>query len=166
MSRNRTSSIARPASVDRSPTTDRRNRLADFTTSIPRNRQVVEGRGRTFLIWPLSLLLAVLLIAALFVVPVRDWMGQSEAIAAKEAELAAIEDANGELAAEIALLQTPEGVERAAREELGYITPGEQRLTVLPTPSAPLTLPTGWPYDAVSQILAARSIGAAAATTP
>ena len=40
---------------------------------------------------------------------------------------------------------------------------GEQRISVLTTPNAPLTLPTGWPYDAISQIVAVR---AAIAATP
>lgn len=96
-------------------------------------------------------------VAALFVLPVRDWFAQDEALAEKRSELAVLEQTNTELAAANARLQTDDGVREAAREEIGYVMPGEQRQTVMPVPSAPATLPTGWPYDTISQIIAVQS---------
>jgi hypothetical protein len=96
-------------------------------------------------------------VAALFVLPVRDWFAQDEALAEKRSELAVLEQTNAELAAANARLQTDDGVREAAREEIGYVMPGEQRQTVMPVPSAPATLPAGWPYDAISQIIAVQS---------
>ena len=55
------------------------------------------------------------------------------------------------------MLQTPAGVEQAARQEIGYVKRGEIRLTVLTSPQAPITMPDGWPYDQIAQIVAARS---------
>ena len=49
-------------------------------------------------------------------------------------ELAALDQANAELADEVSKLNTPEGIEEAAREEIGYVQRGEIRLTVLPEP--------------------------------
>jgi Septum formation initiator len=96
-------------------------------------------------------------VAALFVLPVRDWFAQDEALAEKRSELAVLERTNAELAAANARLQTDDGVREAAREEIGYVKPGEQRQTVMPVPQGPATLPTGWPYDTISQIIAVRS---------
>ena len=55
------------------------------------------------------------------------------------------------------------GIKEAARQEVGMVGFGEQRISVLTTPNAPLTLPPGWPYDAISQIIAVRAASAAAA---
>ena len=62
-----------------------------------------------------------------------------------------------ELTNEVSRLQTAEGIEEAAREEIGYVQRGEIRLTVLPAPNAPVTMPGGWPYDTVAQIVAVRT---------
>jgi len=59
-------------------------------------------------------------------------------------------------------LQTPEGIEEAAREEIGYVQRGEIRLTMLPAPPAPITMPSGWPYDTLAQIVAVRATEASA----
>ena len=58
---------------------------------------------------------------------------------------------------------TPDGIKEAARQEVGYVGIGEQRISVLSTPDAPVTLPTGWPYDAIAQIIAVRAAPAPAA---
>ena len=75
--------------------------------------------------------------------------------------------ANAELAAEVNYLQTPDGIKEAARAEIGFGELGEKRVTVMPAPEAPITLPAGWPYDGVAQIVAVRQqeAAAAAATT-
>ena len=52
---------------------------------------------------------------------------------------------------------TPEGIEEAAREEIGYVRRGEIQLTVLPLPDTSSVLPGGWPFDAAAQILTLRS---------
>ena len=63
---------------------------------------------------------------------------------------------------EIEQLQTPEGIEEAAREVIGYVQRGEIRLTVLPGTEAPTVLPSGWPYDQMAQVVAVRSAEAGA----
>ena len=76
-----------------------------------------------------------------------------------------LEAANTQLAAEVNYLQTPDGIREAARAEIGYGNLGERRLTVTPAPDAPITLPAGWPYDGVTQIVAVRTAAATPATT-
>lgn len=94
--------------------------------------------------------------------PGRTWFGQRDEISAREAELATIQAANDELQKDIDRLQTPAGVEDAAREELGFVMAGEERQTIIGDAEAPLALPTGWPYDLVTQIVGVREAEAAA----
>ena len=103
----------------------------------------------------------VALIAAIFVLPVKAWMKQEHDLEKRRAELAVLQDANAQLASEVARLKTAEGIEQAAREELGYIHRGEQRITMVSAPGGSPTLPTGWPYATVTQILAVQAAAAA-----
>lgn len=157
----KTSSIPRPADPTRGTQRDGRKdetRFGEFTRPIPRDKQLVQGRKRG-LLWPFALVITAALVAALFVLPVKAWLRQQDDIERKQAELTALQAANSELEDEVAKLQTPAGIEEAAREEIGYVKRGEIRLTVLPAPQAPLTMPDGWPYDAVARIVQVRSQG-------
>ena len=52
----------------------------------------------------------------------------------------------------------PRASKEAAREEIGYVQRGEIRShACCPPPPAPITMPSGWPYDAVAQIIAVRT---------
>lgn len=95
--------------------------------------------------------------AALVVLPARAWMNQREELTAKKDELSTLDSANDALAADIDRLQTPEGIEDAARVELGYQMQGETRVSPLDTPNASTELPKGWPYSMVRQIVAVRT---------
>ena len=61
------------------------------------------------------------LAAATFWLPYGTLTRQDDDIARKEQELAALEQANAGLANEVDRLKTPEGIEEAAREEIGYV---------------------------------------------
>jgi cell division protein FtsB len=104
------------------------------------------------------------LVAALFVLPVKAWLGQRAALADSEKQLDTIWAENKRLEGVYDELQTDAVVEEQAREQFGLIKPGELPLSVLPAPPA-TALPTGWPYDQVQQILLVRS-GAPSAATP
>jgi len=172
----KTSAIRRPRGAARAVAPDdarttRRSRRAerrnDFTQPIAIERQLVTRRGNRWVLALLALGVIGALAAALFVLPVQAWLHQQDDLNAKQAELAVLAKANSGLQQENARLQTPEGAKEAARDELGVVDEGEERVSVLPAGQAPLTLPTGWPYDTVSQILEARVaiVAAAAATT-
>lgn len=153
----RTTAIKRPdaASSSLKVTTVRRSHN-DLTTSVLRDRRLLPAAIRP-LAWFAGTVVMVAVIVALFVIPVRNWLDQDDTIAEKRAELEVLQNANAQLESANARLQTDDGVREAAREEIGYVVPGEERLTVMPLPSAPLSLPTGWPYDTISQIIAVRS---------
>jgi hypothetical protein len=147
----RTSTIPRPAGAARSAT-------APTVRSTKATGPRVSHRG---LSWLIGAVIVGAVVASLFVLPVKTWFRQRSQIEQKQVELAALTDANGALGDEIGRLNTPAGIEAAAREELGFVKRGEIRLTMLPAPSAPLTMPSGWPYDAFARIVSVRQQTAA-----
>lgn len=85
----------------------------------------------------LSLVILAFLASA---IPFRQIIDQRERLEQAQAELAGIEAENELLALEVAALNTPEEIERMAREKLGYVMPGEIAFVVL-DPSTPTTAP-------------------------
>ncbi|MEY3587619.1 MAG: hypothetical protein RJA47_215 [Actinomycetota bacterium] len=126
--------------------------------------------SRTFRSRHLRRLMAVGVMAgfllAVFTVPVRDWVTQNNVLNAKKAEFEALADTNEALQAEVNTLQTPEGVRAAARDQLGYVLPGETRIRLLPNGDLPKELPNQWPYTLVSGIVAVRQSIAQANNAP
>lgn len=157
-----TRATERPDNIQRLDTNHSGN-LSDFTRPIAREKQLVKGRAKRGVIALGAMVITAALVAALFVLPVKAWLRQRDDIVVKDKELSALDQANAELRDEVSRLQTPEGIEEAAREEIGYVQRGEIRLTMLPAPPAPITMPSGWPYDTIAQIVAVRT---AEATTP
>jgi len=162
----KTSAIPRPkdATGSRTLPVDRPDdtRLGDFTRPIAVEKQLVKGRAKRGVIALAATVITAALVAALFVLPVKAWLRQQDDIDRKQSELATLDQANAELTDEVSRLQTPEGIEEAAREEIGFVQRGEIRLTMLPAPAAPLTMPSGWPYDTVAQIVAVRQAATSA----
>jgi cell division protein FtsB len=161
----RTTCIQRPRDATRSGSyrDPDSSRFAEFTRPIAKDKQLVKGRAKRAIFALIALVILASLIASLFVLPVKSWFQQRDDLARKQNELSVLNDANAQLSADVNRLQTPDGIKEAARQEVGYVGTGEQRISVLSTANAPLTLPTGWPYDAIAQIIAVRT-GAAAAT--
>ncbi|MFN8022192.1 MAG: septum formation initiator family protein [Acidimicrobiales bacterium] len=131
------------------------------TRVIDEEHQLVSRRPHRWLLAGLGLAVVMALGAALFVLPVQAWMRQRDDLDRKQQELAVLTEANRKLGAEVDHLQTPEGAKEAARDELGVVGPGEERVSMLPA-AGPLPLPTGWPYDTIIQIVGVRQ----AAPTP
>ena len=137
--------------------------LGDFTRPIDQSKRLVRGRGKRSVIALIAAVITAALGAALFVLPVKAWLRQQDDIERKQSEVAALDQANAELTDAVNRLDTPAGIEEAAREEIGYVRRGEIRITVLDSPEASLTLPSGWPYDALSQVLTVRQAAVTAA---
>jgi cell division protein FtsB len=154
----KTSAVPRPAAArgQKRPDADH-TRLSDFTRPIPEERRLVTRRLNRWVLAFAAFGIVGALLAALFVLPVQAWLQQEDTLTVKRSELEVLTNANAELAAEVNRLKTPEGAKEAARDELGLVEQGEIRISVLPGDSAPLTLPAGWPYDAVTQIIAVRA---------
>jgi cell division protein FtsB len=157
----RTSAIPRASRAAPVPRQSRRARdrtlLDDLTRPIEPEHRLVTGRSNRWVLGVLTIGVVGALLAALFVLPVQAWMRQQDEIAVKEQELEVLTEANNDLAADVQHLETLEGAREAAREQLGVVDRGEERVSVMPPGAAPLPLPTGWPYDAITQIVAVRS---------
>jgi cell division protein FtsB len=92
----------------------------------------------------------------LLVLPTRAWLSQRSAIASAERTLAVLQTENAKLSARVSALQTPEEIERVAREQYNLADQGEQVFSVLPAPAL-TNLPSGWPYSLVNEIVTVRS---------
>ena len=110
--------------------------------------------------------LALAFVFTMFWMPVRDYFTQRTALAQKQAEFDTLADANEQLQTEVNVLQTPEGVRRAARDHLGFVMPGEKRVKLLPADALPTDLPASWPYSLVTGIVSVRQSIAAAGNAP
>jgi cell division protein FtsB len=97
--------------------------------------------------WRWSGLLAVaaligLVVATAGIFPFRQIFAQERAVDLASTQLEAIEAENERLEAEIVALQTPQEIERIAREQLGLVRPGEVGYVVVSPPdSTAFTLP-------------------------
>lgn len=80
-------------------------------------------------------LLVVALALATNVLPLRQIMAQRQEVADTEARFDALAAENDALDAKVDALGTPVEIERIAREELGYVRPGETAYVVI-DPSA------------------------------
>ncbi len=158
--RNKSTSIKRPEA--RPAADEGRSRLGDLTRPIPAHKRI-SRRPQVAMFAGLFALLVVLTIGiAVFVLPIGTWRDQGRDLDQRQAQLEELERVNGELAAEVERLETDDGVREAAGEEVGYLSPGERRLSVLPLPDLPTDLPDAWPYNVAEQILDARRAGSAA----
>jgi cell division protein FtsB len=143
VSRRQTGAIRRPA--DPSPTSISR----DDTPPFGRRRH-----GR-LAVGTVAVLVVGALIAALFVLPVRAWLNQRQALAESHKQLDVIWAENKRLEKLYDELQSDAVVEQQARQQFGLVKKGERPLSILPAPPA-TALPTGWPYDQVQRILVLR----------
>ncbi len=159
---NKTSSIPRATRKKSSKRSRLSKAVADRTRPTPRTERLLPKLlGRT-----LMLVGAVVIVISFgnsfLVLPATSWLGQRQEVDARTEELETIKRATDELQTEVDRLNTPAGVEDAAREELGFVMAGEQRQQIVGDSHAPLELPMGWPYDLVTQIVAVRVNEAAA----
>lgn len=164
----RTTTIARPQAATAARTRAERDStlLGDLTRPISTDRQLVRHRGRRWLLSFVAVALMAALLAALFTFPLKNWRHQQDVIDAKQRELAVLTDANDQLAREVGRLRTADGALEAARDELGLVVPGEERISVLDPTDGQLALPSGWPYDVVAGIIATRTAPPVSAPTP
>lgn len=155
MSGKSTSTIQRPETPPRA-SDHGRSRLGDVTRPVSIDRRIA-GPGRsTILLGLAAVAIAGALAAALFVLPVQTYFGQDARIDDRSDQLQQLEKVNADLRTEVERLRTDDGIREAAREELGYVSEGERRETILALPDVPTDLPVGWPYDLVTDIVELR----------
>lgn len=90
--------------------------------------------------------------------PAKSWIGQRNEASGRQTELDTLRLANEQLQKEIDRLNTPSGIEAAARSELGFVMEGEKRKILVGSADAPTNLPAGWPYDLVTHIVSVLEI--------
>lgn len=157
MSRSKTTSIKRPPPQPAAE--EGSSRLGDLTRPIPVEKRIFRHKRWAIGAGIFALFVGGAVAAALFILPVQTWIDQGDDIEQRNAQLDELQRVNGQLAAEIERLETPDGAREAAREELGMVEVGEQRQTVLPLPELPRDLPDGWPYNVADRIMNARAAG-------
>jgi cell division protein FtsB len=111
---------------------------------------VKEKRGIGSMLGLIALLALAVVVAG--ILPFRQVLAQRNAVDTAEEQLTAIEEENQLLEARIAALQTPEEVERLAREQFGLVRPGETGYVVITPPEEaaaepePEPVPEGKPW--------------------
>jgi cell division protein FtsB len=103
-----------------------------------------------------GLALVLITVAAMTnVLPLRQIVEQTQEVDAARTRLTALTDQNGLLEDQVAALSTPTEIERLAREQLGYVRPGEKAFVVVEPEPGPLV----YPEDAEVQTSADPSVG-------
>jgi hypothetical protein len=88
------------------------------------------------------MLLVALGLVATGVLPVRDFLERENSVNAANEQLAEVTAANALLAADVSALYSEEEVERIAREQYGFVRPGEVGyVAVLPVEPVPDAAP-------------------------
>lgn len=96
---------------------------------------MIRATGKTRVVSVLTLLLLVA-VALVFsnVFPFRQILAQEELVEQKNQSLAVLEAENARLTAAADYLQTDHGVEKIARQDFGYVRPGEVAYVVVSPP--------------------------------
>jgi cell division protein FtsB len=91
-----------------------------------------------------SVALLGLLVVGVF--PTKTYLQQRSDTTESEQRLQVLQDQNDAYEQRLEELQTPEAIERVARESYNLVEPGEEAYSVLPAPLPPLNLPDVWPF--------------------
>jgi hypothetical protein len=144
--------------MDAMPARTIRNLTKGIVRPEPLTQRISSHKGVRWAVGLATMTVGLAIVLGVVVLPVRDWFVQNSAIAQRSAELEALADANEQLQNHINELKTPDGTRNAARRQLGYVMPGEQRVALLPMPPLPTDLPDTWPYTLVESIVAVRAV--------
>ncbi len=99
----------------------------------------------------------VLLVGVAFVAvfPTRPFLAQRAATRQTEAELRDLRAQRTAVQRETARSATTGEIERRAREDFGYVKPGEEAYNILPGRTQPIGLPDEWPFNGLERVLGA-----------
>ena len=93
------------------------------------------------MIGAVSLVVVGTAITSVIVLPLQSYLGQGDEVARLETELERMTAINDDLQAEVNRLRTDAGIEEAARDQLGYVSDGDERETICHSPTCHLTSP-------------------------
>lgn len=136
-----------------------RSRLGDLTRPIAREHSITQRLTSRLALGLAAATIALAIAVTLYVLPIRTWLDQHNELQDRQTQLHELESVNADLQSEVDRLQTDAGAREAARDEIGYLEPGEQRSTVIDDLTLPRRLPKGWPYSPVTQIIKIRTTG-------
>jgi cell division protein FtsB len=105
------------------------------------------------LAWPVLLTVVVGAVFGFGVVPTRSYLDRRQQVAAAEARLAQLEQANAQARDERDRLRTDAEVERLAREHYGLVKPGEEAYKIVPPAQPPADIPDVWPFERLNRRL-------------
>ncbi len=149
------------AARTKTPVSRAKERTREITRAIarptPADARLAQRPGTRTALRLGGVVLAFAATLSLFVLPVKAYFEQRDVFNKKTAEFTALADANQELQNDVNDLSTPKGIRNAARTQLGYVLPGEQKLSFAKTPALPTALPPQWPYSLVTSIVAVRT---------
>ena len=81
------------------------------------------------------------------------WLKQGEELTTKQQELLGVTVENAELEQKRDALYSPEKIEQLARQNYGFVRPGEEAFAVPPPAPEPVKLPSNWPFTYLAQTL-------------
>ncbi len=112
---------------------------------------MISATGRTRVVWVVTLLLLVA-VAVVFsnVFPFRQILAQQELVEQKEQTLVVLQEENSRLSTTADYLRTDQGVEKIARQDFGYVRPGEVAYVVVAPPGEEDFVPA--PADPIEEL--------------
>ncbi len=119
---------------------------ASSSTAVEPPRPLLGDRSRRVL-WVAIAGLTVLVVLSLAVFPVRQYLDQRARTADRAQTLIGLQRENARLQARVDALNTPEEIQRIAREDYSLVFPGEETYAVLPPKrSTGPSVPGAWPF--------------------
>jgi cell division protein FtsB len=93
-------------------------------------------------------------LVASVILPTTTWFGQQRALNQASAQLRQLKASNARLAKKIDGLSDNSSIERQAREQFGFVDPGEESY-IVPGAAAPVVnLPQVWPFNLLQDPIA------------
>lgn len=104
------------------------------------------AKGSKRFLWIGVVLVGIIAAFFLSTFPTRTWLDQRREISSARQQQAELTEELATLNARVKALGDPEEIERIAREQYGYVQPGDESYRVLPEPVPPMSIPSGWPF--------------------
>ncbi len=115
-------------------------------------------------IWMLTLAFVLMALVGAGRLPMRTYLDNKAAIAETQQRLDGVRAGNQHMKDELALLDTDAELERVAREQYGYVKPGEEVYRVAQPPADAVAVPEVWPFTQLHDRL--HAVDPTATTTP
>lgn len=100
-------------------------------------------------LWVIVVTAVLFVILALGVFPTRTLLDQRAIRAETEAELSSLDQEVSELSGRVERLQTPEEIERLAREQYFMVREGEEPYVIVSSETSTVPVPPGWPFHRI-----------------